>query len=152
MAKSEGPTYIVYGSYFAFGLPEDKRRGLYISTASNAEDAVTDANEMGYFDITKTVEIPSGWEICGGCEGHGESSAYLGAYTQSEMAEQGYEFYEDYMSGFYDRQCEPCQGSGKVQTILWERLDPEQDKALGDWCRSECEYNAMRDAERRMGA
>lgn len=52
----------------------------------------------------------SKYQVCPTCEGEGQSSAYLGAFTASEMEEQGPEFMEDYIAGRYDRPCDECQG------------------------------------------
>lgn len=54
------------------------------------------------------------WRICPRCEGEGTSSAHLGAFTSEEWTEQDFEFQEDYMAGAYDRTCEECSGTGKV--------------------------------------
>ncbi len=69
-------------------------------------------------------QLPHRWEICATCQGEGKSSAYLGAYTADEMAEQGPDFREDFISGAYDRQCDPCEGSGKVAVVDARRCPP----------------------------
>lgn len=57
------------------------------------------------------------WEICDSCEGDGKSSAYLGSFTRDEFDEHfDAEEADDYFAGRYDRRCEDCDGSGKVQT------------------------------------
>lgn len=71
--------------------------------------------------------LPSVWEICSDCRGHGKSSAHLGCFTQSEFAEafDTPESQDDYFNGAYDRQCTTCSGTGKVQVIDRERIDSE---------------------------
>lgn len=54
------------------------------------------------------------WEICPECDGHGKSSAYLGAFSMEDLAEQGDDFQEDYFAGAYDRPCQRCRGAGKI--------------------------------------
>lgn len=62
---------------------------------------------------------PAGrWVICDCCQGDGTSTAYLGAYTQSdrdEMGDEWFEFAEDVRAGHYDRPCDECSGTGKVR-------------------------------------
>ena len=61
--------------------------------------------------------LPTYWAICDSCRGEGRSSAYLGAFTPEQLAEEGPEFIEDYMSGFYDQDCDHCRGTGKVRIV-----------------------------------
>lgn len=78
------------------------------------------------------IRIPAHNVVCPQCEGSGRSSAYLGAFTQSDMDEQGPEFMEDYMRGEYDRTCETCQGNKVV-------LEPDEVQTnTEDWRK----YNA----------
>lgn len=97
------------------------------------------------------VFLPFNYEICPCCNGHGKSSAYLGAYTRSEMDEQGSDFLEAYMAGEYDRRCNECDGDGKVKVADTSRMTPEQVKQLEEDDRFEAEYQAECEAERRMG-
>lgn len=60
-------------------------------------------------------QVPAKWAICDRCEGSGGSSAWLGAFSAEEFAEQfDYDEQADYFAGKYDRPCEFCGGSGKV--------------------------------------
>lgn len=97
------------------------------------------------------IELPFKWQTCSSCNGHGKSSAYLGAYTQSEMDEQGHEFFEDYMAGRYDRPCEHCEG-GKIKVADLSQMTKEYRKLYREQCREDREYEALCAAERRMGA
>jgi hypothetical protein len=94
------------------------------------------------------TQLPGRWCICGQCEGRGTSSAYLGAFTASEWAEQDDDFKDEYIRGGYDRSCDECNGSGKVWSIDYKKCTPEQRAALDE----EAEYQALVAAERRMGA
>lgn len=105
-----------------------------------------------YCDDGSGTELPFKWSICSGCDGHGKSSAYLGAYTRSEMDEAGPEFLEDYMAGRYDRACDRCEGSGKVRIVDWSKLTKTQRKAWNAQVRGEREDRAVERAERAMGA
>lgn len=73
-------------------------------------------------------ELPWKWAVCSACEGHGKSSAYLGAFTASDMDEAGPEFVEDYVNGFYDRACDSCGGAGKVKVPDYSKM-PKKDRA-----------------------
>lgn len=97
------------------------------------------------------VELPFKWVICSVCDGHGKSSAYLGAYTQSDMDEAGQDFYEDYMAGCYDKPCEHCEG-GKAKIADLSRMTKEERRLYRDQCKEEREYRALCRAEQKMGA
>jgi len=77
------------------------------------------------------------WAICGVCNGHGTSTAYLGAYTRSdreEMGDEWYEFMDDVKRGVYDQPCPECGGTGKVQEFAGD--------ALAEWREWEAEEAA----------
>lgn len=97
------------------------------------------------------VFLPYRFEICSICDGHGRSSAYLGAYTQSEMDEAGPDFHDDYMAGRYDRTCDACAGDGKVAVADRRRMTAAQVRELDEAEDFEAECAAEREAERRMG-
>jgi hypothetical protein len=99
------------------------------------------------------LKLPLVWIICDDCQGHGKSSAYLGAITQSDR-EQDWddESFEHYMRGGYDKTCDRCHGSGKVEVIAYDQLSEEQKALVDDAATEEREYRAMCDMERRMGA
>ena len=99
----------------------------------------------------REVTVPTKWEICDGCQGEGQSSAYLGAFTASEWAEEDQEFQEDYFAGRYDRACEDCKGSGKVKVIDDERCDPVAREAFYAQEQADADMAAERAAERRFG-
>lgn len=105
-----------------------------------------------YCDDGSEVELPFKWAICSGCDGHGKSSAYLGAYTQSEMDEAGPEFHDEYMRGGYDRTCDGCDGAGKVKVVDWAQMTKAQRSEWNAQVRAERECRAEEAAERRMGA
>jgi len=89
------------------------------------------------------IELPFKWVICSACDGHGKSSAYLGAYTQSEMDEQGPEFFEQYMAGGYDKACDACQ-NGKAKVPDYSKMSKAEKKAWKEQCEAdaECEMEA----------
>lgn len=100
----------------------------------------------------REVELPSKFEVCPSCGGKGTSSAYLGAFTEEDMAEAGYEFMEDYMAGHYDRACDECKGQRVIEVIDRAACDPEELKVYDEHERDLAEMRTIEAAERRMGA
>lgn len=96
------------------------------------------------------IELPFKWEICSHCSGHGKSSAYLGAYTQSDMDEAGPEFLDDYMAGRYDRACDACDGAGKVKIADFSQMTKAQRAEYKAQRRADAEIDAEERAERRF--
>jgi hypothetical protein len=105
-----------------------------------------------YCDDDTEIELPFKWAICSACDGHGKSSAYLGAFTQSEMDEQGPDFFDEYMAGGYDRTCDGCDGLGRVKVADPKRMPIKQRLAYARQLADDAEIDAIHDAERRMGA
>lgn len=101
------------------------------------------------------VDLPAHYEICSHCQGRGQSSAHLGAFTRDEMDEQGPEFIDDYMTGAYDRPCEHCE-NGKVLIIDEERCASDLHKKALAWLKdmqqSLAEERAIVAMEIRSGA
>jgi hypothetical protein len=99
--------------------------------------------------------LPMVWAICGCCRGEGKSSLYLCAITQSDRQPGGSwedpEDFEEYMRGGYDRVCDECEGSGKVQIVDRSKLTDEDAKTLRADEDEERDYQAMVAAERRFG-
>jgi RecJ-like exonuclease len=102
-------------------------------------------------DDGEPIALPYKWEICSQCEGEGRSSAYLGAFTWDELHEQGDEFIEDYFAGNFDKSCGCCGGSGKITVADYGKMTEDQVKAYEQQLQDDYEYEAMRNAERRMG-
>lgn len=102
------------------------------------------------------TELPWKWAICDCCDGHGGTSRHVecdgGGFTSSEWAEQDEDFREDYLAGRYDRPCDECSGSGKIQIADYDRMSPEDIKAYEQQLSDDADYHAMCAAERRMGA
>lgn len=76
-------------------------------------------------------ELRFRWCICGQCDGHGKSSAYLGAFTREQLEDEGSEFIEDYIAGGYDRTCDVCGGLGRVKE-LDRKLTSAEDQSAFD--------------------
>jgi hypothetical protein len=93
-------------------------------------------------------ELPFKWKLCGHCDGHGKSSAYLGAFTREELEDEGPEFIEDYFSGHYDRACDDCGGSGKIKVPDYTRISKSDRKAYEQQEREIAETRAIERQER----
>jgi hypothetical protein len=89
-------------------------------------------------------------ELCPQCRGRGTSTAYLGDVT--DLVHEDPDFFEDYMGGMYDRQCETCRGNNVIDVVDRSRTHPETLRHWEDWVREEMEYRHVCEMERRMGA
>ncbi len=109
-----------------------------------------------YLEGDEEIALPCRWAICDCCDGHGKTSRHVerdgGGFTASEWAEEDPDFREDYMAGRYDRACDECGGSGKVEVVDEARMTPEHIAAWHQQCREDAEMRAIERAERRMGA
>lgn len=103
-----------------------------------------------FCDDGSEIELPSKWVICSCCDGHGKSSAYLGAFTRDDLDDEGIDFQEDYFAGRYDRACDDCGGTGKVLIADYERMTPDQRAAYDDQCRIDREDRETTRMERLM--
>ena len=102
-----------------------------------------------------TVDVPVKWEICYQCQGEGKHSHHMGDWTGSEWAEEDHDFQEDYMNGAYDKTCQCCKGTGKIQAIDEEGFLQENPDAYHEWVEQEQadhDFRCEQEAERRMGA
>lgn len=103
-------------------------------------------------DGRSSVDLPSKFEVCPRCEGHGSHDCWEGGMTAAEFAEQGPEFAEDYRSGAYSTTCETC-GGRRVVEVLDRGLCPPDLLARYDTLQAELAGLAHMEAmERRYGA
>lgn len=102
-----------------------------------------------YDDDGGERELPFRYVICGQCEGHGRSSAYLGAFTGDQMREDP-DFADDYRAGVYDRSCETCGGSGKVKVVDRAKCSKADLAAYDAQQRESAECDAIQRQERLM--
>jgi hypothetical protein len=110
-------------------------------------------------DEEETFKVPSKFEVCSECEGHGTDRGRSvecdgGGFTASEWNEicaEDDEFAENYFSGRYDRTCECCKGLRVVQVIDRDLADPNVIKRYDEKMQFDAENAAMRQAEMRMG-
>lgn len=110
-----------------------------------------------FCDDGSEIELPTKWEICSWCEGHGTDRGASvecdgGGFTACEWAEQDEDFREGYLRGDYDRPCEGCCGGGKVMVADRSQMPPDQVEQYDQQLRDDADYRAMSAAERRMGA
>jgi hypothetical protein len=112
-------------------------------------------------DGEEEVEFPAKWEVCWDCQGKG--TTYLGwtsseqpAFTQEDFEREDPDFKEEYVSGHYDKQCPTCEG--RTTTLELDEEACKQSKykekyeAFVQQEKDDAEYEAIRRAERRMGA
>lgn len=97
------------------------------------------------------LPLPKKFEVCPTCKGHGTSSAYLGAFTSEDFADDP-DFMERYLAGDYDRPCERCSGEGVVEVVDEEALTPELRRLYDEAVEGEIRYRQEVDMERRFGA
>lgn len=93
------------------------------------------------------------WQICDDCGGHGKHSRHMGSFTWEEMEREfDYEQQEAYFNGAYDRNCAPCEGTGKV----WIDGSPHDEELAeeGDcpclMCSRERKFQRMQDLKTMM--
>lgn len=103
------------------------------------------------YDGGEPVVLPTRFEVCPRCEGRGVHDCWEGGMTGDEMAEQGPEFFEDYMGGMYDTRCTECEGQRVVPVVNRERVDPDTLARYDEHMQLQAEMDAERDAERRAG-
>lgn len=99
----------------------------------------------------ETLRLPSKKEVCGRCHGEGSQDVWDGGMTGDEMAEQGPEFFEDYMAGVYSKPCEECKGRRVVDVVDRKRASAKLLKLYDADQEEQWAYEAMRQAEIRMG-
>jgi DnaJ-class molecular chaperone len=87
--------------------------------------------------------------VCPQCRGRGTSSAYLGAFTQSQWADEDDDWKDAYMRGEFDQTCPECDGRNVVDELTDEAA---ARPAVVAWFREMNEMYAIEAAERRMGA
>lgn len=74
------------------------------------------------------------WRICPRCRGEGHTSAHLGAFTSEEFREAfDPDEAEAYMRGEYDRPCDMCNGTGKVQAADERRHSERRSDLYQQW-------------------
>lgn len=103
------------------------------------------------------TKVPHIWEICYGCRGNGSNSSHLepdgGGFTQSEFAEafEGPEEQGEYWAGSYDRPCEICSSSGKIQIPDLSRLPKKERERYKERLNDDARFEAEEAAERKIG-
>lgn len=101
------------------------------------------------------IALPCRWAICSCCQGSGKSSAYLGAITEADRGPGGTwddpEQFNDYIAGAYDRACEPCEGTGKVQVVDETKMSKADRAEYRAQVRADREIAAEEAMERRAG-
>jgi hypothetical protein len=88
--------------------------------------------------------------VCPVCRGRGSSSAYLGDVT--EWLREDPDAVEDYVGGFYDRECDECHGLRVIDEPVEAGSDPADWARLMAWLRDAADHRREIAAERRMGA
>jgi hypothetical protein len=97
----------------------------------------------------------SPWEICGECRGEGKHCHHIDGNGLPDSFREDDDSMEDYFSGAYDRECESCDGSGKLKMMMLDANDPNYAVIVVHLQEAELsayESDAISRAERRMGA
>lgn len=111
-------------------------------------------------DNQTVVELPSKFELCDDCQGHGtvlnESMRHY-AYTAEEFSDFDDDEKHEYFKrgGRYDVPCPTCAGKRVVAVIDVEALKPAHRKAYNAYMKDkqeEHDFRRMQESERRMGA
>ena len=100
------------------------------------------------------VKLPVKFEVCPVCVGKGSHvNPSIDAHgISAEEFQEDPDFRDDYMSGKYDVPCYECHGLRVVEVVDRENCDPELLKEYDEEVKSELEYQAICEAERKMGA
>lgn len=103
-------------------------------------------------------ELPSKYEVCSRCSGHGTHlTPSIGehAYTQEEFEQEfSDDDREEYFKrgGIYDVECETCNGERVEEVVDEEACDPKLLKKYQAKLADDYAYERMCAAERAMGA
>jgi len=100
---------------------------------------------------SEDVVLPSKFVVCDRCEGRGVHDCWEGGMTGDEMAEQGPEYLDDYLSGVYDTRCTVCDGLRVIEVVDTDRLDAGTLRRYEATEQAQREYEAEVAAERRYG-
>lgn len=99
-----------------------------------------------------TVLVTGKIVLCHTCEGRGQHSLHLGAFSgeRLEEARADTEWWDDYVAGNFDKKCGTCDGNGR-----YHEPDPERNPArllelIHEDDEAEAEIRAEQRAERRM--
>lgn len=97
------------------------------------------------------VQLPAKYKVCGRCQGSGSHDCWEGGMTGDEMAEQGPEFIDDYLSGMYSVPCTTCRGQRVVLVVDRPMLSEGQRIRFDAAEREKREMEAEMAHEQRMG-
>lgn len=97
-------------------------------------------------------KVPTYMVLCNRCQGNGVHDSWEGGMSSSEMDEQGLDFFDDYMSGMYDRTCSECDGRNVTREVNEDFMSVAMLAEWKDWLASYYESRAIEAQERAMGA
>ncbi len=134
---------------------EEKQEAWVLSEISRKQSIIYEADDHYFEDLT--FSLPSNWEVCGRCNGDGahDPDAFSNGWTESEWAQETYEFKDDYLAGVYNVTCTQCDGKRVVPEVKKGHLNDGQKVLLELYyenLREDAEYAQMCAMERRMGA
>ena len=86
---------------------------------------------------------------CSACNGRGSSTSHIepdgGGFTSNEWSEMDDEFREGYFAGHYDRRCNVCNGTGKVDYVEFDECqvcnEPFDKPQIEPYCSESCYWD-----------
>tara|TARA_R100000781_G_scaffold96640_1_gene60623 strand:- start:573 stop:950 length:378 start_codon:yes stop_codon:yes gene_type:complete len=83
---------------------------------------------------------------CFECNGNGRTTSHIepdgGGFTSNEWSEMDDDFRENYFAGNYDKKCNTCNGTGKIEeetfTECMSCTEPFEEPQIEPYCSESC--------------
>ncbi len=82
-------------------------------------------------ELSDGTKVPAHYIVCEKCEGRGTTTEHLGVFFQDDIDEDP-DFFDDYLSGKFDRPCPRCKGKRVTAASNDPRWIKEQQERE-DW-------------------